>query len=164
MLITCPSCHKQIKTKAESLSQLPEMIACPGCTGVSIRESFIPKMPEPTQPPPPEKRFGEISYAADAAPITIPEASPKPIKPQRKPSSIDVMFDIGHTRTASYAQVLWVTSLVASMCADFWLVIYSIGNASALGAFGIVGVHLILLPMIRIALECAVNVERIAKR
>lgn len=133
--------------------ELPSLITCPGCATVAESSRFIKH-----EPPIPN------TYSADAAPVTIPEASPKPIKPPRKPSSIDVMFDIGHTRTASYAQVLWVTSLVASMCADFWLVIYSIGNTSALGVFGIVGVHLILLPMIRIALECAVNLERITKQ
>lgn len=156
-ILLCPGCHRNIKT-IKMTTELPAKITCPGCSHVAESSKFVtyepPSRPEPSQ----------ADYSADAAPITIPEASPTPIKPPRQPGQLDILFDIGHTRTKSYAQLLWIASIVSALMLDCYLVLFTIARASIVGFLGIVAVHLLLLPVVRIMLECAVNIERIAKR
>lgn len=93
--------------------------------------------------------------------------------PQQQPplpvrvSTIEKVLNIEYQSTKSYAAYLWIMAILIGFGVDALagISILITGGKSIIASGGtVLAVHLIALPVIRIVLEAAVNLERIAKR
>lgn len=94
-------------------------------------------------------------------------AAEVPVRPPVKLSVIDKLMNIEHQSTKNYAAYLWIMAILVGFGVDALAGIFILitsGKSIIASGGTVLAVHLIALPVIRIVLEAAVNLERIAKR